>query len=127
MDAITRIAVLTPPGAGAIASLAVSGPRAWEATRELFRPVLPERPAPGMFRLGRLGVDDKASDEVVLAVKPDGLELHCHGGLAVVRFIFDLYAARGVVEGSWRDFVSLSPLRAHALALLLQAPTVKTA
>src|ERR1700723_2168666 len=34
----TRVAVLTPPGTGAIATVEVTGPRAWEFTRSLFRP-----------------------------------------------------------------------------------------
>ena len=33
---------LTPPGTGAIAVLALRGPRAWAAVRALFRPELPD-------------------------------------------------------------------------------------
>ena len=95
----TRIACLTPPGQGALATLGLHGPSAWELIRTLFRPhtgALPESPRAGTFRLGRLSDGTDASDEVVLAVKtPATLELHCHGGREAVRFALDLFAARG--------------------------------
>ena len=53
-----RVAVLTPPGTGAIATVEVSGPRAWELARELFRPAgkpLPAEPDSHRFWFGTLG------------------------------------------------------------------------
>src|SRR5438132_4391844 len=99
----TLIACLTPPGAGAIATLAVRGPDAWTITRSLFRGRLPDAPTAGKFYLGRFGEGTDACDEVVLAVKPRWLELHCHGGLEAVRFLRELFAARGVSAGSWQE------------------------
>ncbi len=135
-DADTLVACLTPPGQGAIATLAVDGPRAWEAVRPLFRTrsgaALPAEPSPGRFVLGRLG--GAVADEVVLTVKAGGpsprLELHCHGGRANVRFLLDLLAERGLRVCDWREFCRRTepdPLRAAAAVALAEAPTVRTA
>ena len=139
----TLVACLTPPGRGAVATLAVCGPRAWEAVRPLFRPrsgaELAAEPQPGRFLLGRLG--GEVADEVVLTIKRGGpsdggeatsplLELHCHGGRANVRFLLDLLAARGLRVCDWREFLRRTepdPLRAAAAVALAEAPTVRTA
>ncbi len=124
----TLIACLTPAGVGAIAALALQGPGAWSITRSLFRGRLPERPAPGKFYLGKLGADANACDEVVLAVKVEGLELHCHGGVEVVRFIQKLFEERGATLCSLEDLTqNASPMAFKARNMLLNAPTVKTA
>jgi tRNA modification GTPase len=145
-DRPTLMACLTPPGRGAIATLALRGPLAWRLTRELFQrsrarktgpPVttpLPEVPAPGTFWLGWLGDRTQGgADQVVLFLKETApipwLELHCHGGPEVIRLLQDLYQARGVQIVSWPVFV-----RGHAPAwqvaaqeVLTQAPTFRTA
>src|SRR5688500_11726296 len=96
----TLIACLTPPGRGAVATLAVRGPLAWAVTRELFQSGrdLPETPATGQTWVGRLG--EESRDDVVLAVTQvntePSLELHCHGGPEVVRYLQELYERRGV-------------------------------
>jgi tRNA modification GTPase len=125
----TVIACLTPMGSGALATLAVRGPQAWAMAQSLFRQRLPDKPAPGKFYLGKLGEQATACDEVVLAVRPDWLELHCHGGVEIVRFIEELFVARGARSGSWQELTlaDVSPLRRLAHELLVQAPTVKTA
>lgn len=123
----THIACLTPPGKAAIATLVVRGPHAWDVTRQLFQPhkgTLGEEPIVGRFWYGLLGSDSR--DEVILAVK-EGLpriavELHCHGGVEVVRMIQELYEQQGVRIVSWQQMLD-SPV----LAMLAQAPTVRTA
>lgn len=132
----TRVACLTPPGRGAIATLGLHGPQAWEAARQLFRTrggaELPETPQAGRFWLGRLGTD--VADEVVLAVKAGGpsplLEVHCHGGREAVRLLLDLFRQRGLRPCSWDEFLrhtEADPLRAAAASALARAPTVRTA
>jgi tRNA modification GTPase len=134
----TLIACLTPPGKGAIATLAVRGPAAWDITRSLFRPLrakvtLPEQPPAGKFWFGQLGED--ARDEVVLAVQRAGpepwLELHCHGGIEVVRLLVALYVRRGAWVCSWRVLDSytggLPAWQVAAQEWLVQAPTTRTA
>lgn len=134
----TLLACLTPPGVGAIATLALSGPDAWSLSRRLFRrgkgvsnAALPETPTCGQFWLGRLGEDQAGADQVVLAVKrPDWLEFHCHGGLEVVRYVADVFRANGVESCPWMQLlerVATSSLQARALEMLAQAPTARTA
>jgi len=119
------IACLTPPGRGAIATLAFRGLRAWTLVRELFQPLsgkLPANPEPGRFRLGRL-----AGAEVVLAVRDSSIELHCHGGMEIVRMLLDVFAQRDVLVCSWQNWEPSNSLRNLAQAGLVQATTVRTA
>jgi len=98
--------------------------------RSLFKTPLPEHPTVGKLYLGRIGDNANSCDEVVLAVKEDCLELHCHGGVEVVRFIQELFAGRGTLSCTWKEFHNVpgvSRIHRHALEQLMFAPTVKTA
>ncbi|MFO0797712.1 MAG: GTPase [Gemmataceae bacterium] len=120
---MTRVSVLTPAGAGAIATVAVTGPRAWGLARWLFRPAggrtLPDAPEPHRFWVGRLA----DGDEVVLAVRAVApevcVELHGHGGRRVVRQTVEAFTARGCVEEP--------AARGDVWELLSRAPTLRTA
>src|SRR5260370_25868001 len=120
-------ALLPPAGAGAIACLALHGPKAWQVVRALFRPrsaagsALPQQPEVGPLWLGLLG--DPAADEGVITVKqtiPMPLvEVHCHGGREVVRMLQDLFATRRVPSCSWQEFFLRTAVNAlHAAAAL---------
>ncbi|VTR97572.1 trna modification gtpase : Small GTP-binding protein domain protein OS=Singulisphaera acidiphila (strain ATCC BAA-1392 / DSM 18658 / VKM B-2454 / MOB10) GN=Sinac_6522 PE=4 SV=1: MMR_HSR1 [Gemmata massiliana] len=139
----TVVSPLTPPGAGAIATVEVRGPRAWELARQLFRPAgkpLPEAPEVNRFWFGTLG-----SDEVVLAVtgplpcgrgssiasanepRPQGsgpatttIEVHCHGGRRVVRWVIEQFLTNGCLERA-------APPQNEGRDLLQRAPTLRTA
>lgn len=120
----TRVSVLTPPGTGAVATIAIAGPNAWDLIRQHFRPVgsspLPERPALHRFWLGTLG------DEVVLAVKqvvPEPcVEIHCHGGRRVVQWIVEQLCTASACG------VALPQVTPQAAAAMLPyAPTLRTA
>jgi tRNA modification GTPase len=135
-DVVSRVACLTPPGRGAIATLGLYGPLAWDVARQLFRTrqgtELPTTPSPGRFWLARADAD--AADEVVLTLKKlepvPSLEAHCHGGREAVRLLMDLLRERGLVACSWEDFLrhtETDPLRAEAAIALARAPTVRTA
>jgi tRNA modification GTPase len=140
-DQPTRLAWLTPPGTAAIAVLALRGPRAWAVVRELFQPVagqpLPESPPndSSRFWLGRLGQTGRGErDEAVLALKRGGpspwLEVHCHGGRQVARFLEELFTTRGARPCTWQELEWLTAEdlgRAAALAALAQAPTARVA
>ncbi len=127
---------LTPAGTGAIAVLAVRGPDAWRVVSSLFRsrsgrPVA-EIPPAGALRLGWFG--DATADEVVVAVKAaepvPWVEVHCHGGVEVVRLLLETLAARGVRTCPWEEFERRSqadPLAAEALTMLAGAMTLRTA
>jgi tRNA modification GTPase len=126
-DAVeTLLACLTPPGKAAIATLGVRGPSAWPITCALFKPckgALPAEPTPGRFWFGKLG--EAHADDAILAVKGDALELHCHGGIEVVRMVQELYRERGVIIVPWQQF--LTDRSVEILDLLAQAPTTRTA
>ncbi|MBP3955088.1 50S ribosome-binding GTPase [Gemmata sp. G18] len=138
----TTVSLLTPPSAGAIATIEVRGARAWELARQLFKPAgkpLPEAPAVNRFWFGTLG-----NDEVVLAVTapPCGrgssitsaneprsqgsgattttIEIHCHGGRRVVRWVMEQFLTRGCLERA-------APPQNEGFDLLQRAPTLRTA
>jgi tRNA modification GTPase len=118
----TTVSLLTAPGTGAIATVEVRGPRAWELAKRLFAPAgkpLPDAPEVNRFWFGTLG-----SDEVVLAVTAaDVVEVHCHGGRRVVRWVIEQFLAsgcgeRGELPAGANDAVE---------RLLTLAPTLRTA
>jgi tRNA modification GTPase len=132
----TVVALLTPPGKSALATLGVAGPLAWEVVRGLFSPrsgkPLPEAPQPGRWWLGRAG--DDLADDAVLAVRRGEpiplVELHVHGGREVSRYLADLLVERGLRLVSWDDFLrrdEADPLRGAAAVALAQATTTRTA
>ena len=128
----TWIACLTPPGTAALATLALWGPRAWTAVRELFRPELPADPAPSRTWLGHLG--HELTDQVVVAAKTrKGLpwvEVHCHGGPEVIRMLLDAFKILDIRICSWPELwqrcegCHCSALAGRALS---EARTVRTA
>lgn len=127
-------ALLTPPGKAAVATLGVAGARAWQVLRPLFTPrkaTLPDVPEVGQHWLGRFGAE--LADEVILAVKqltPTPLvEVHCHGGAAVVRYLLDLLHRHGCTPCGWQAFLDADgdSLRAAAATALAHAPTARTA
>ncbi len=115
----TVVSLLTPPGTGAIATVEVRGPRAWELARKLFTPAgkpLPESPETNRFWFGSLG-----NDEVVLAACGVVVEVHCHGGRRVVQWVLDQFLANGCVE-------ERNPRpKDEGFELLQRAPTFRTA
>lgn len=126
----TIAACLTPDGTGAIATIAVRGPTALEVVQQLFRGT--RDASQGAIHLGKFGTD--LSDEVVLRIKQTSpvpwVELHCHGGRAVVGMILETLRQNGINTCDWQEFVRLStdrPLQAEAALLLATAPTTRTA
>jgi tRNA modification GTPase len=137
-DSQTYAACLTPGSTGAIASLVVYGPQAWQIVRRLIRPPskaqqeLPADPEPGPIMLARIG--GEIPEQVVVTAKQVRpvpiVELHCHGGREVVRAVLELLEKEGARLCSWQDFLHLTAgdaLRAAAAAELAGALTVRTA
>jgi tRNA modification GTPase len=128
----STVACLTPPGQSALATLGLCGPVAWAAARELFRPrkgELPEAPEAGLFWLGRISGDD-----AVLAVRQAGavnvVELHCHGGREVVRWLVQQLVERGLSEVGWQEHLrrnTAGRVEGLAATVLAGALTARTA
>jgi tRNA modification GTPase len=114
---VTTVAVLTPPGVGAIAVLSLAGPDAWSVCRTLFQGDLPAEPEPGRVWIGRFG--EPPGDEAVLSATAGSVEVQCHGGRRAVRWLVEQCVAQGAVEAE--------PLAAGSLALLPHALTGRTA
>lgn len=130
----TWVSCLTAPGVGAIATLAVVGPASWQAVRNLFhgRTPLPAEPAPGRTWHGWLG--NEARDDVVISTdssRPTGwVEVHCHGGIEVVKLLLDNLESQGIVAVPWQRLLQRresSPLRVDATIALSHALTLQTA
>ncbi len=107
---MTTATLLTPPGTGAIATIELRGPEAVRIAEELFSQAIPPL---GQFRFGRLLGDDV----VLTAVDEAVIEIHCHGGRAIVELMLREIALRGAVISTHEDEWSM----------LQQAPTLRTA
>jgi len=122
----TQLTILTPPGSGAIAVLELAGPGAWAIARTHLRPAglpLPDSIVAGLTAFGRVGPG--AGDEVVLAVPRDGVvEIHCHGGVQVVRMLTQLFLDAGCVMAVEQPTATFAEA---ATRLLLHAKTLRTA
>jgi tRNA modification GTPase len=122
MEPSTIAAIATPPGAGGIGILKISGPEAVKIAGAVFRnrskptppvtgkPAGPPAPAEHFFRSHHLyyghivdPVTRKNIDEVLLTVmhgpksytREDVIEIQAHSGPAVLRAIFDLVLRQG--------------------------------
>jgi tRNA modification GTPase len=124
-----RIACLTPAGSGAIAVIAIRGVDAWRIVQRLFRPAsgkpLPTLPVEAATWFGRMG--EGAGDEVILAVsslQPEPtIEVHCHGGQQVVRWLINQLKS----EGCWKVPPEQLVNGNDAWKLLPHAKTLRTA
>ncbi len=128
MTGDTLVSVLTPPGSGAIATIAVRGRSAWDSVKRFFRPAkgsLPNEPEILRVWFGNFG--EGTGDEVILAVKAaDEFEIHCHGGILVVLWIIEQLVEVGCVESNAFEF-DRSGADLRALEPLTQATTLRTA
>jgi tRNA modification GTPase len=58
------------------------------------------------------------------------IEVHCHGGVEVVRWLLEIVQSRDVQLCTWQEldhWTTEDPLQAAAAATLVEAPTVRTA
>ena len=97
-----QIILLTPPGRGAIATIRVEGPGACDQVDSLFHAASaagladlpPDRLAFGRFRLA----EDVYDEVIVRRAASDTVEIHCHGGPAVVERIMTALTADEAVD-----------------------------
>ena len=104
-----RVALLTPPGRGALAVVGVAGSGALAAVATLFVPrgaaPLAERPD-GAVVFGRWGDPERGEELVVVRHSAERLEVHCHGGLAASEAVLASLRAVGAVRQSWQDWLA---------------------
>lgn len=138
-DTITAIA--TPAGAGGIGIIRLSGPKAKAILARMFLPLSPRFSNFRPWTMHRGRIVDTAGDPLddVLAVfmpaprtftGEDVAEIHCHGGLALVRTLLETtmtFGARLAERGEFtrRAFLNgrMDLTQAEAVAEMIAAPT----
>ena len=128
---LTRAALLTPAGRGAVASVVVQGPNSVSIVESLFRSAsgrtVVEEPIDRIL-YGRWVT---TGEDVVVARRGESrVEIHCHGGAAASRAILDALAAAGCQIEGWQEFIRAdepTPIRAAAHIALAAATTERTA
>jgi tRNA modification GTPase len=141
-DTITAIS--TPPGAGGIGILRISGPQALEIAQRIFRrkregnPLLSRR-----FYLGEIlhPTDSKVLDEVLLVymerpktyTREDVVEIQCHSGILILQEILQAVLACGARLAEPGEFTKRAFLngridltQAEAVIDLIQAKTQRS-
>jgi len=120
-----QIAVLTPAGRGAVATVAVWGTGTDELVGPFFQAANGKQltaQACGHISFGRFGEEEL----VVCRSASDDLEIHCHGGIAAVTAITDALTAAGGTIVSAEEYQRqrlVDLLQAEALAALANART----
>lgn len=135
-----HVALLTPPGRGAIATVVVQGLDAAAHVGQHFQ-TASTRPL-GEAPLGRIvfgrwlssvasqSERTNAEELVVCRTADDQVEVHCHGGLAASRAIIAALTSSGCRQLDWRDWIeagSVDPIAAAAHVSLAEAPTRRAA
>lgn len=123
-----RVALLTPPGRGALAVVGVAGPGAAAVVDRLFAArgggALAGR-RDGAIAFG--GWRPTGEDVVVVRHAADRLEVHGHGGTAAPAAVMASLVAAGATPGSWHDWLEGGPCAVEARAALPDAWAPKAA
>ncbi|MEI8227780.1 MAG: GTPase [Planctomycetota bacterium] len=128
-----RVALLTPPGRGALAVVAVAGDGAVDTIAQLFHPSgkfpLAER-ADGGIAFGRWGDPVGGEELVVVKRTAESVEIHCHGGVAASAAVIRSLEAAGAVRQPWQEWLAASgapPIEVEAREALAKASGPKAA
>jgi len=92
-------AVMTGPGAGAIATVQLFGASARATLQSVFQPAgqTPPELTAGRVLLGHIVDGDRVIDQVTIGCEaPDTFAIHCHGNPLIVERIMELLQRRGV-------------------------------
>ncbi|MEX2138568.1 MAG: GTPase [Pirellulales bacterium] len=127
----TRVALVTPAGRGAVASIVVNGPDAVAVVESLFHSARGRRLAEAPADRILYGAWATTGEDVVVARRSESrVEIHCHGGAAAAEAILSALAAGGCDIVSWQGFVQAdvtSSIRGAARIALAAATTERTA
>jgi tRNA modification GTPase len=133
----TVVAVLTPAGRGAVATVVVDGPRATDCVAAHYQAhgggslaaLAIDRISVGRF--GRAPGEGSPGEEIVVFRRGERrIELHCHGGEVAAGTLFARMVDEGCEPCDWQTWVARSAanrIAAEALAALAQANTARTA
>jgi tRNA modification GTPase len=128
----TRCCVLTPVGRGAVAVVAVEGPRATDLVDLFF--LAANKKQLGEQRIGQILFGrwhGEAGEELIVCrLAEDRVEVHCHGGLIASTAIVDALKAQGCVVQQVNDWIEQheeDPIAAEARIALKAARTERTA
>ena len=137
----TIAAIATPPGAGGIAIVRLSGPQAKALLSRVFLPLSPsfENFRPWCLHRGRvLDENGELLDDVLAVFMPgprtftgeDMAEIHCHGGPFIVQALLETLIRLGAAQAGRGDFSRrafcngrLDLSQAEAVAELIAAPS----
>jgi tRNA modification GTPase len=127
-----RVAILTPAGRGAVATVAVRGDAALAIVQPHFAAAsqrcMSEPPA-GRIQFGRFSSMGGSEEEIVaVVITPQEIELHCHGGPSAAEAIVQTLVAAGAVRMSWPEWVGrfADPIQAECSVALAAAATERT-
>jgi tRNA modification GTPase len=128
-----RVSVLTPPGRGAVAVIAASGPKALAAIDAAFQAAngrrLAQQPIDRIV-FGHWTIGEHREEVVVLRGEGDVVEVHCHGGAAAIARIVDALQSNGCEQLSWIDWLKAQgqdSITLEANVALAKANTRRTA
>jgi tRNA modification GTPase len=116
------VALLTPPGRGALAVVGVAGPGAAALVERLFAPRGGDpvtRRRDGSIAFG--GWRPTGEDVVVVRHAADRVEVHGHGGTAAPAAVMASLVAAGATPGTWHDWLEGGPCAVEARAALPEA------
>lgn len=124
-----KIARLTPPGRGAVATVAVFGDGAVEIAKKVVRTRAPIEQS-SMPLLGRVG--SGPGEEIVLVRRSEReVFLHGHGGTAAVTALVETFVEAGAILVSWEEWLRTSctgsSITLEARIALPFAPTERAA
>jgi tRNA modification GTPase len=129
-----RVTLLTPPGRGAVATIAVEGRDSAQliASRFTSSTRRPTHPLPvGRIFHGRWRNDRGTAEEIVLCRRAEcSFEVNCHGGSAASEAIIGSLVADGAMRPLPADWLAervADPLRRAAWLALCHARTPRTA
>jgi len=123
----TRAALITPPGAAAIAVIQIVGPDSVTVLKQVFRSGKGDMESFLADRLvyGVIFEDDEQIDKVIVAADPQEqvVDINCHGGPRVVQRILMLLQKHGVEITTWRKLTAAKSVAAEVELILPQAKT----
>lgn len=129
-DATTVVALLTPPGRGALATIGVRGPHAWQYTNACITPPIVELTASSPPRpwLRHFHGEQGTSEELVVVFsQPEEARIHCHGGIAACEAVLQALEKQGAERIDWKEWstqtnpaqISLADALTERTALIL--------